>query len=301
MDWIALSIFSAASFAIVSVLEKVIISRYSPSPSVFIIFTGVLQIPPGLVVLLFYPLQPDVSLMSWFIAFASGFTWGMSLVLMFWIMSREEVSRVLPVIGMSPVLVAILAMVFLNESLSPMHWLAIAVTVGGAIFISIRLNGGDGKPIIGASFFYLLLAAALVAVGQFLSKVSLEEVNFWNVFTLRSFGLGLACMVFPLRPSIIGDFRELFKNKVGTWLIVFTEGPLVVVSVVLTLGGIALGPVSLATTLMSTRPMFVFAMSTILSIGYFSILDERIESRILLQKGIAIAMIIGGVTVISIL
>ena len=261
MDWVAVSILSAFTFAIVSILEKIIITRYAPSSSVFVVLTGALQFPPGIVVLFMFPLQPDVSALSWAVTFASGFTWGISLVLMFWVMSREEVSRVLPVIGTSPVLVAILALIFLGESLIGWHWFAIIVTVSGAVLISIRLNDGEGKPVISSSFIYLIVAASLVAVGQFLSKVALDDVNFWNVFSIRSFGLGLACIVFPFRLSLVDEFRTLFRNKFGTWLIVFTEGPLVVVSVLLTLAGIALGSVSLATTLMSTRPMFVFIIN----------------------------------------
>jgi hypothetical protein len=60
------------------------------------------------------------------------------------------------------------------------------------------------------------------------------------------------------------------------------------------------GPVSLASALLATRPLFVFVVGTLLSWRTFGILQESLRPSALAAKGIAIAMIVGGTTVLAV-
>ena len=298
MDWVTVSLISAVVFAVVSILDKVILTRYTPSAPTFIVLTGLLQIPGAFIVLIFVPFQ-SYSLDVWIIGYFAGFVWGISLVIMFLVMSREDVSRVIPVIATSPVFVAVLATVYLQEDLSVIHWAAIVVTVAGAALISLRWTGHNQKELLGSSFFLLLLASALVAGGQFLSKVALEEMSVLNLHVLRNVGLGMACMLIPLRPSIIRETRQVLADRKGTGVLVLNEGIIALVASLLTLWSIALGPVSLVVTVMSTRPLFVFVMSVLLSFGVWKMLEEPLDRGTLVRKMVFTAMIVAGVAGIT--
>ena len=300
MDWVTVSLISAVVFAVVSILDKVILTRYTPSAPTFIVLTGLLQIPGAFIVLIFVPFQ-SYSLDVWIIGYFAGFVWGISLVLMFLVMSREDVSRVIPVIATSPVFVAVLATIYLQEDLSVIHWAAIVVIVAGAALISLRWTDHSQKELLGSSFFLLLLASALVAGGQFLSKVALEEMSVLNLHVLRNVGLGMACMLIPLRPSIIRETRQVLADRKGTGVLVLNEGIIALVASLLTLWSIALGPVSLVVTVMSTRPLFVFVMSVLLSFGVWKMLEEPLDRGTVVRKMVFTAIIVAGVAGITLL
>ena len=300
MDWVTVSLISAVVFAVVSILDKVILTRYTPSAPTFIVLTGLLQIPGAFIVLIFVPFQ-SYSLDVWIIGYFAGFVWGISLVIMFLVMSREDVSRVIPVIATSPVFVAVLATIYLQEDLSVIHWAAIVVTVAGAALISLRWTDHSQKELLGSSFFLLLLASALVAGGQFLSKVALEEMSVLNLHVLRNVGLGMACMLIPLRPSIIRETRQVLADRKGTGVLVLNEGIIALVASLLTLWSIALGPVSLVVTVMSTRPLFVFVMSVLLSFGVWKMLEEPLDRGTVVRKMVFTAIIVAGVAGITLL
>lgn len=301
MDWIFVALASAFVFGVVSIFDKVILMRYVPSPRTFIVMVGMIQFPMGLVVLPFFPLQgyPAMVVAT---AYFSGFVWGISLVAMFWAMSREDVSRVIPVISISPVFVAILAVIFLNERLTAFHWVAILVTVGGAALISMRMTGKTRHISLSPSFFLLLFGSMAFAGGQFLSKLALEEdMSVWNLFALRNFGLGTACILLMMRPSTLPDICRVLVNPTSASVFVMTEGVLVFAALLFTLWAIALGPVSLVATVQSTRPLFVFGMSVMLSLPLWHLLNEPLDKRTLANKLVSTAMIVAGISAISLL
>lgn len=301
MNWIIVSLLSAFSFAVVSVLDKVILVRYITNARAFIVMVGMIQIPMGLLVLPFVPLDTS-SFQGSFIGYISGFIWGVSLIAMFWAMSKDDVSKVIPVMSISPVFVAILAVVFLSESLSAWHWVAIVVTVAGAALISVRLTGRAFGITLGPTFLLLLFGSVALAGGQFLSKVALEDISLWNLYTLRSLGLGSACILLVFRPEVVSPIRRALFNLESFTVFFVTEGLLVFVALVLSLWAIDLGPVSLVATVFSTRPLFVFAMSLLLSTPLlWRILDEPMDRKTLTNKVVSTTMIVGGISALSLL
>lgn len=300
MDWVIVSISSAFAFGIVSVLDKLILTRYAPSALTFIVLVGLIQLPASLLILPFVPLESH-SISVWAAAYFSGLSWGLSLYIMFWVMSTREVSRVVPVVSASPVFVAILSVLFLSEDLSALHWVAIFVTVAGAALISLRTEGSSQRIVLDSAFSLMVLSSLLLAVGQFLSKVALDDdLSLWNLWVVRNLGLTTGTM-FALRPSFFRELRMLASDRVGVGVFVLSEGFIVLIATLLTLWGILLGPVSLAATLMSTRPFFVFVLSMLLSTQAWRVLNEPLDRDTLAQKFVSTAMIVGGISAIALL
>ena len=91
------------------------------------------------------------------------------------------------------------------------------------------------------------------------------------------------------------------SDRLGRRLMVVTEGVLAPLAALLALWAILLGPVSLAVTVMSTRSMFIFVFSALVSTPLFPILHEPLDRGTLATKFIFIAMILSGVGAISLL
>ena len=300
MDWILVALASAFAFATVSILDKIIFQRFIHRAATFIFLVGVVQIVMGLVIALISPLH-GYPLQVWGVAYVSGMLWGVSLATMFWVMSYRDVSRVIPVVSSSPVFVAILAVVFLAERLTVLHWLAIAVTVLGTAIISQK--GSEQKRVfsLDSSFFLLVLGSATFALGIFLTKLVLKDMELWDLFILRNFGLGTTCLLLMTRPSVLRDALRVFKSPAATGIFVMTEGVLAFVGMALVLWAIDLGPVSLVSTVMSTRPLIVLALSMLLSMKFWRLLDEPLDRKTLTNKLVSTAMIVAGIGAIALL
>ena len=305
MDWLTVSLFSALVASVIAIGDKVILMRYAPSVAMLVVFTGLLQFPPALVILPFAPFD-SYSLGVWALGFGSGLINGAGLALMFWVLRRQEVSLVIPITSSSPVFVAVLAVLLLSETLTVLHSIAILVTIAGTVIVS---TGGTNQAqrdrsqnvVLGSPLILLMICSISMAFGQIMSKAALDDMTFWNLFVLRSFGFGAACVLLPLRPSVVREFRQVLKDRVALVIIVFNEGLIGFATMSLALWAVSLGPVSLVATVLSTRPLFVFVLSIVLSSGIWRLLDEPLEPKILARKLASTTMIVAGVAGLSLL
>jgi uncharacterized membrane protein len=300
MDWVAISLASAASLAVVSILDKIILTRHVPSPSTLIAITGFLQVPSVVIILLIVGF-PDGSLGELSIAYLSGFIWGLSLVVMFWVLNKEEVSRVVPVYQTSPIFVAILAVFFLSESLSALQWVAILITVTGAGLVSFRRVERSRRVAMNSPYFFLIIASFFAAIGQFLSKVSLDDFGIWDLYAIRNMGMITSLVLMSVRVSTLREIRSLAGRPASLGMIVLAEGVIAFGAVYLVLWAIDMGPVSLVATVMSSRPLFVLGFSILLSSGVWHLLNEPLDRRTLSIKLSSTLMIVGGISAISLL
>ena len=300
MSWVFLALGSALAFAVVSALDKILIQRFVPNPRAFIVLVGLIQVGLVVVVLPFATFSGygwDIALISC----VSGFLAGIYLVLMFWVMRMQDVSRVVPITSTYPIFVAILAQVFLGEIISVLAWVGILVTVGGATLMSFgptqrRSERGQNQWIP----FALLVASSLAfGLSQYLTKVVADDIDVWSLFVWRGIGVGIACVGIMIRKSMFPDLVRAIRDPAAIGLAVLTEGVLVMVAVILQLQAIYSGPVSLAVTVMAIRPLFVFILGIALSLGVSRVLDEPLEGRILAVKLAAIAMTVGGIIAVT--
>ena len=135
-------------------------------------------------------------------------------------------------------------------------------------------------------------------MGLLISKPALDLMPVYDVFIFRALGMASVFLLF-FRPRHVSGLRDSLKKKRVMGLFVMAElvGSNIALSMVLI--ATDLGPVSLVSSLMATRPLFVFAYSTALSTPRLNVLDEPLKKEVLLQKSVAVAAIIGGVCMVS--
>lgn len=300
MNWVLLALGSALAFAVVSALDKVLIQRFVPNPRAFIVLVGLIQFGLMVVVAPFAQFG-GYGLDTTLISIASGFLAGIYLVLMFWVMRMQDVSRVVPITSTHPIFVAILAQVFLGETISLLAWVGIVVTVGGAALMSFgpttRRSERDQNQIV--PFALLMVSSLAFGLSQYLTKVVAADIDVPSLFVWRGLGLGIACVGLVIRRSMFPDLIRAIRDPAAIGLAVFTEGLLVLVAVILQILAIYSGPVSLVVTVMAIRPLFVFILGILLSLGISRVLDEPLEGRILAAKLAAIAMTVGGIIAVT--
>ena len=300
MTWVLLALGSTITFAFISALDKILIARFTPNARTFIVLVGLTQFVLAVAIIPWTEwtgyTREDVVL-----AVVSGLTSGGYLVLMFWVMGTQDVSRVVPVTSTYPIFVAVLALVLLGEQIGLLAWVGIIVTVAGAALMSLgptarARDRGSGQML---AFVLLIFASLGFGLSQVFSKMVADSMDVWTLFFWRALGNGAACVAFTIRPSGVRDLVNTLRRPTSVGLILLTEGALVFVALAFLLGAIYSGPVSLVSTVMATRPLFVFVLGIVLSMGVSNVLNEPLERKILFVKTLSIVMTIGGVAAVT--
>ena len=298
MDWVSVSLLSAFLFAIVAVLDKKLLAAYMPV-RVFCFLVGLLQFLMAALILVIDPWDSSPSLAMLLIGMSSGLSWGLGTMLMFYGFSRLEVSRVIPIAHTYPVFVAIMASIFLGENLSAFQWGAIFITVVGAGLITA--SPGQQTTSTSKAFVYLLvlLGSVLNAIANVTYKYALDGIEFWDLFAMRAVCLGLVLFVAGYQAGVVSQVRRLASNMACVRVFVIAEIVVAAVAILAMLGALYLGPVSLASTLISVRPLFVLAITGILSIPVLRFLDEPFTRETLPLKLLSTSMVVAGVAVLT--
>ena len=257
IEWIAPALASPVLFSFVTLVDKRVLSGFKIGVRSFCLFVGTSQGLFSLAILVTNPL-PSVEATVILGGVGVGLLHGVALSLMFWVLSREDPSRVVPIYQTSPILVAIMAGFVFDETLGPVQWTAVLLAVGGAVLVSIRLGGTGGRIRFRPVFALLFVSASLMAFSLLLTEATTRELSVFHTLALRGAGLFAAMSILFARPAAIAELARFLANpRRGFWL-VLAEGILPFVGHILGITAISRGPVSLVAALMGTRPVYVF-------------------------------------------
>ncbi len=298
MTWLTAAIAAAAIMSVVSIVDSHLISKRLPSLRALLLPVGILVIGVGLIILNLYPLPEGVGVTPLVVAVGSGIVRVAGALLMLRAMRSEEVSRIIPVVTTSPIFVAILAVPILGEALGYAEWLAIFMTVAGAVLISIRRDS-DGQGVrLHKPLMVLIISSMLFGVATVASKYALDYITFWNMYSINALCMGTVFLLFSVRPKTLKEVRDISKRNQVLALMLLNEC-IAIGGIILSFWAIERGPVSLVSTVMSTRPAFVFLYALALSLFFPAVLEEHLSKGVIVTKIVAISLIIGGVTLVT--
>ena len=298
MTWVSAALASAVFIAVANVVDSHLIQKRMPSLWSFLILAGILHIFFALILLIFYPIKSGVDILPWIVTIVSALTRAVAVLIMLYSMRTEEVSRIIPVTNTQPIFVAILAVPILGETLNYQQWLAIVITVAGAVLISMRWDGEGGGARLRKSFYMLMCSSVLFGLANIGTKYALDDFSSWNMYCVSSFCFGSFFILISLRPKVLSDIKNM--NGRGSILtIVGLNEAVALGGILLSFWAMERGPISLVTTIQGSRPLFVFLIALALSGLFPAILNERFSRGIIAVKIASIGLIVGGVTIIN--
>ena len=287
MLWAIFALLAAIIYAFTNILDKYIMTAHLRNPIVPTIITGFVGF--GIASLLAIPhfSVPDLPILL-LLVFA-GIIYQGANFLYFKAVITEEVSRVIPVILIEPLFVLMFASVFLGEAFFPLQYLGIFLLVGGSIFISLRKREKfEFSSVLGLALLSSLLYAADTAI----VKYALASVDFWNAFFWVRAGLIIASLF--LLVFNFSEFKSTVRRaKKASFYSAISESLVALASLVFYVA-MSLGAVSLVSALGATQPFFVLLFATIVTLVKPKYVAEEIRKTTLLQKVIAISMIVIG-------
>ena len=299
MSWVPMALSAAAVMGIVSILDKAVLVRYIRSPLTLPLLLGLVHGSIGVIVTLALPWLGESPLSSVGWALLSGIIAATGGTIFLRVLYSQEVSRALPVWNTFPIFATLIAFIFLDERLSLYHWIAIMITVTGAVLLSVRQGQEYRGLFLHRSFYALIAASVLQASAHVIGKVALDDLPVINTYGIRGLGIGFVLLLGNLRPVSVREVRNLLYQRSPALAIIGLSVALVNGTRLMTLWALSLGPVSLVTTLLGTHSLFVLLFSTGLAWQFRGLLREEVSVGTVAIKVVSTALIVGGVATIT--
>ncbi|MFH1588528.1 MAG: EamA family transporter [Candidatus Diapherotrites archaeon] len=293
MEWLFFSVLAVAFWALSNVLDKHVISTHTKNPLIHLFITLILGVIFSLIVFILVPIEvPSSYFLLIFFFFALIQT--TANYLFFKSILIDEVSRVIPILLLAPVFVAVMAAVFFNEILTANQYTGIALILIGAFLISLKKTV---KMELSKGVILMGFATLLYAITSILSEYFLNYMNYWTVFFWEKNLLLLPLiLVFTLKgKAILKTVKELFKPV----LLASSSESIAQAADLFFIIALSFGSVSIVSGTTNLQPVFVLIFAVILSIWKPQIIKEEITKTTLIQKIIAIILMITGTILIS--
>jgi len=300
VTWGNTAILSAAVLGVVNVIDSHLLSKRMPGLLAFLLPVGIIHLIYGSVLFALFPLPEGTSILPIVVAVASGILRTGAISIMLYSLKREEVSWVIPVVYTYPIFVAIMAMPLLGETLHYPEWLAIIIVVAGAVMVSARHSPSGATTWPGKPLLLLFGSSLLFALADIAGKYALNYISFWNMFSLSALCMSSIFLLVSIRPHIIRQLRNMKERNPAIGLLAFNE-TLAPIGIVLSFWALERGPVSLVSTIVGSRPMFVVIFALIMSRISPMFIEWRPGKGRLPLRLIATAMIVGGITIIHLM
>ncbi len=239
----------------------------------------------------------DVIVRAWSI----GVLQGISLILMFWMLKREDPSRVIPAMQTTPIYVALLAWVIFGESLSTLQWAAVFLAVSGSVLASVQIgsNSPNGRAGIQPVFLVLVVSAFLMASSQLVTKSIIDDLSTLHIVSIRGTGLFAVMWVVFARPAALKGLGQFLKRPRRVPLLIFSEGIMPFTGHLLITYAIGKGPIALVSALGGARPIFVFSLSAAGAWLAPGLIYEKFTRSDVALKLASATMVVAAVVIIS--
>lgn len=290
---IMLALAAALAQSTAYILSRVFVVGRPNGSNQLLIISHLLQGLAGVaLVLIFWPEHPPpFADYAWPLA-GDAFFYMVGQAGLFYALKHTQASRVAPLLAMKVVLLAILAAVFLNQSIAPQQWAAVVLAVGAAFVLNYS---GGGIPRLA------LLGVAMAVVGYSLSDTCIKL--FLDIFApaygdaaevgprLKAgmLGVGMAYV-------ICGAVAALFLPWAGsrswrTWVATMPFAGTWLLSMFLLYGSFATAGIVLANIVQSTRGIMSVVLGVLLASWGLLHLETHVSRGVLARRlGAAVLM-----------
>ena len=293
MSWVLLTILAAFLWGTVSIVDKFVMSKWTKTAMLPVLFLGFAGLVASILIFAFYPVG-HLSPANIALAIGGGVLYFLGATLFFEAAKLEEISRIISVMYIQPLFVLFLATFFLGERFTAQNYLGILLLVAGSLLISVKKDLKlRSKKVAGLIF----LSTFLYGCFDIITKYALGFADVWTVFAYMRIGLFLPTLIVLYR--CLPEIKSLIRNHGKKTVVVLTLNSVIslVAYVLLTLAFTA-GTVSLVNALSSLQPLFVLVIAILVSQFFPRLLNEKTNKTTIALKFIAaIIMVIGALMV----
>lgn len=298
--WLIFALISYVATAVVSILDKFILSNEKVSPLRFVFYSTIFVVP------LFFLIpwtQMPATWVEWLMAVVVGFGFAGGLWTMYLGIEKSEISHIGPLIGGSiPLFVLLFSYTFLGEIISGRQLLAIFLLALGSLLISSEYTQKKHK--WNGAIIWGLAAAVLFAASHVAAKYLYNQLGFFGGFVWGRGFTGLFGVLILLVP---GFWKELFsrpkkffgrKKTAGNFTLIAFDKLLAVAALILVQYATFLGSVTVVNALAGVQYAFLLILVGIMSKFFPSRFREEYSKAEIVQEIISVIIIAIGLALL---
>ncbi len=280
-------------WGVASIFDKVLVSRFIKDGLGAGIATNLAS---GLLPVLLIPffvlekLEPSIIV----IVVASGIMWGLARLFYCLAIAKEEASRVVPFLQISPVLILIISTIFLGERLHILQIVGFLLVLTGALWVSVRkvkksFHFSAALPhLIGNNI--CLTIAVLILKGA-------SATSWWSALVWLNVGFALSTLPWlAISKSRIALRTGLARP--AAWFVLAGIALLTFVGRATFFGALKGAPAAIVTVISATQTLFVLLFAAGMTLFLPHVLSEELSVKVIVSKGAAIALIMLGIAVL---
>lgn len=304
--WFYIALLGYAFAAIVSILDKFILTKQRVQPKLFVFYSTVFLLPL-LFVIPFLAMRPNPFEFAIILLAAFGFV--SSLGAMYYAFLKTEVSHMGPFIGgMTTLFILILGQLFLHEQLVNSQLFGIFLLSVGTLIIGIpedlfRKNWQQGVD-------FALFSSLLFSVFHVSAKYTYSHLGFgagsiylWSFIgllgSLTIFSREVRDALFPKR-TILSFFKNLFQKKnTGRELtIIYLDKILAGLYVILIQYAVSIGSVTKVNAVAGAQYAFLIILVVVLSYLFPRLFGEKYQKNEIAREVGAVLIIAAGLAML---
>jgi drug/metabolite transporter (DMT)-like permease len=171
MTWFLLASCSALLSAAAAIAQKKVLLRTHALEFSFLLSVIIMVLSFSIPLTVDSMWVPPVTL---WVILGKSLVGGMAFLLVMMSLERDQISRVLPLLGLTPAVTALVSLAFTGENLQMWEWTGIVLVVAGAYLLEKRpagvAGGGAGTGRFSRSHVYILIALLLFAASSVADK-----------------------------------------------------------------------------------------------------------------------------------
>ena len=301
MPWLIYAFSGPVLWALSVHVDKYLVERYfkQGSVAVLMVFTAIIGFLALPFIWLFQPGVVSLDPQSMAVIAVSGILYMGAIYFYLEALQAEEASTVAPFFQAAGIYGLILGYFILGEKLSILQIIGVLLIIAGSVLLSLRL--GQGASRIKTRLVILMLTCALaIALSSLIFKFFAVRDEFWTTTFWNFAGQALFGVILMLIAANRRQFVKMMRANTGAVLSVNGANELI------NLGGnlgmrytLLFAPLGIVQAIGSTTPFFVLFFGVILSLFFPSLGREEISFAGLIQKIIAITLVVAGVLLIN--
>lgn len=311
--WLIIIILSNFFYGAVFVVDKFLLSKKLPA----LVYTFLVAILGG---------SFGLALIPWINTFPNFYTaliillidasFIFALFLFYSALNKGEALRVAPLIGgLKPILIIIIAKIFIQESLDLNQFFAVIIVIIAGIILAIPDKRKSSKKAAILPILLACFASLFFAIHDSFLKLIYNDLEFWQGFFWARMGFIVIPLIFLLIPGFIKTLKTtLAKSKskkleatndlnlTKTTLLFIGAQSMGALAFILFNYAIKIGQVSIVNSLQGMQYAFLFIFIIILTRfdKFKPVFKESLNKKVFIQKTIAISLIIVGVILLAI-
>ena len=301
MSWLIYAFSGPVLWALSTHIDKYLVERYfkQGSVAVLMVFTAIIGALALPFIWLFQPGVVSLDPQSMAVIAVSVILYMGAIYFYLEALQAEEASTVAPFFQAAGIYGLILGYFVLGEKLSILQIIGVLLIIAGSVLLSLRLGQGAGR--IKTRLVILMLTCALaIALSTLIFKFFAVRDEFWTTTFWNFAGQAIFGVILMLIAANRRQFIKMMRANTGAVLSVNGANELI------NLGGnlgmrytLLFAPLGIVQAISSTTPFFVLFFGVVLSLFFPSLGREKISFVGLMQKIIAISLVVAGVLLIN--